>query len=265
MRTFLVIGGSGKTGRRVVERLGGAGHEARSASRRSPATPFDWSDAATHAAAVAGAEGVFLTVAGQDPANAERVAGFLDTAAGHGVGHAVLLSARAVEFHPQGALAAVEQAVAAAPLSHTILRPSWFAQNFTEAFLAPDDDGVVSAPTGDGREPFIDLEDLAEVAATVLTRGEPKGTIALSGSEALSFGEAVGVLAQAGGRPLRFEAADPARYRAALEGELPSEYVAWRMAMFDAIRDGRDAYLSDGVERVLGRPARGFRAWAAGR
>ena len=130
MTTNLIIGGTGKTGRRVIDRL--AGHDVRSASR---ATGFDWADPRLDLSPY---DGVFLTVPGQDPRNPERVATLLD---GYD-GRALLLSARAVEFHPDGALAAVEEAVA----GHTILRPSWFTQNFTEGFLQPRN-GIVTAPT----------------------------------------------------------------------------------------------------------------------
>jgi uncharacterized protein YbjT (DUF2867 family) len=207
----------------------------------SRATGFDWADPAYD---LAGIDGVFLTVPGQDPRNPERVARLLDGFAGR----AVLLSARAVEFHPGGALAAIEDAVRRT--EHTILRPSWFVQNFTEGFLAPQD-GIVTAPTGDGREPFVDLDDVADVAVAALTEDGHQGiTYELSGPTALTFAEAA---ERVGGR---FVAADPAEYAASLA--LPPEYVSWRMAMFDAIREGRDARVSSGVQDALGRPAAAF-------
>jgi uncharacterized protein YbjT (DUF2867 family) len=259
--SYLVVGATGKTGGRVASRLAAAA-TVREASRRG-AIRFDWSEPGTYAAAVEGVLGMFLTVAGQDPDNPARVAELLATAARSDVERVVLLSARAVEFHPDGALAAVEEVVRTGPLAHTILRPSWFAQNFTEGFLAPDADGRVTAPTGEGREPFIDLDDLADVAVAALTDDRGHDTVNVSGSESLNFGEAVELLAQSTGRSARFIAADPDAYRAQIALTMPAEYVAWRMAMFDAIRDGRDAYRSDGVERLLGRPARGFSEWVA--
>jgi uncharacterized protein YbjT (DUF2867 family) len=234
MSTYLVIGGTGKTGRRVVDRL--TGHHVDVATR---ASGFDWADPRLDLSPY---DGVFLTVPGQDPRNPERVAALLDGYAGR----AVLLSARAVEFHPDGALARVEAAVA----GHTILRPSWFVQNFTEGFLQPVD-GIVTAPTGDGREPFVDLEDVADVAVAALTQpGHAGQTYELSGPEAITFAEAAERVGA------RFVAADPRGYATSLD--LPREYVTWRMAMFDAIREGRDARVSRGVEDVLGRPANAF-------
>ena len=232
MSTYLVIGGTGKTGRRVVDRL--AGHDVRVASR---ATGFDWADPR---ADLNGVDGVFLTVPGQDPRNPERVERLLD---GY-QGRTVLLSARAVEFHPDGALAQIEAVVPG-----TILRPTWFVQNFTEGFLRPNARGEITAPTGDGRQPFVDLDDVADVAVAALT-GAVTGTFELSGPEAITFAEAA---SRVGGR---FVAMEPEEYARGLD--LPPEYVAWRMAMFAAIREQRDARVSRGVEDVLGRPARPF-------
>jgi uncharacterized protein YbjT (DUF2867 family) len=261
MSTYLIVGATGKTGGRVASLLSGE-HQVRAASRHGE-VHFDWAVTSTFAPALEGVDGLFLTVPGQAPEGAARVGELLELATRSGAKRVVLLSARAAEFHPTGALAAIEQVVRQGPIAHTILRPSWFAQNFTEGFLAPDEHGNVSAPTGVGREPFIDLEDVARVAVAALTTDAVNGTIGLSGSEALSFGEAVDVLGHATGRTLHFDPADPTQYRSALAEQLPEEYVAWRMAMFDAIRDGRDAYLSSGVEDVLGRPARSFSRWAA--
>lgn len=186
------------------------------------------------------------------------------TAADAGVARAVLLSARAVEFLPGGVVAATERTMAQAPLPHTILRPSHFAQNFTEAMFAPVD-GVVRAPVGGGAEPFIDVRDIAEVAAEVLSRGGFEGeAIELSGPAALDFPEAVAALASASDTTLRFEEQDREDHIAALRtAGTPELYIEWRMAMLDAIRRGADAYLSDGVERVLGRGATPFAEWAA--
>jgi hypothetical protein len=134
----------------------------------------------------------------------------------------------------------------------------------TEGIFIPRDD-TVTAPVGDGLEPFIDVADIAAVAAATLTGDHHDGeTIDLSGPEAMTFAEAVAVVGEQAGRNLRFEAADPGDFaREMSKAGMTDLYVAWRMAMFEGIRDGRDAFLSDGVERVLGRPATTFAAWAA--
>ncbi len=173
------------------------------------------------------------------------------------------MSARAVEFHPDGVVAAAERTLREAELPWTVLRPSHFAQNFTEAMFVPTN-GVVAAPVGDGAEPFIDVLDIAEVAAEILRNGgHDRATIELSGPEAITFPTAVRTLAEATGTTLRFAEQKREDHITGLrEGGVPDLYIIWRMAMLDAIRTGADARISDGVEQVLGRPSTSFRDWA---
>lgn len=263
MAKIIVLGGQGKVGRRLIETLTRQGHEATAASRSSQVR-FDWHDASTWEAVVAGAESVFVVGPGSARDWSGLLARFLDVAASAGVRHAVLLSARGVEFLPGGAVDLAERALEAGPVPWTVLRPSHFAQNFTEAMFVPVD-GLISAPVGTGAEPFIDVQDLAETAARILADGACVGRrIALSGPAAVTFEEAAAVLSAASGVKVRFEPEDPATHRARLRAAgTPEGYVEWRMAMLEGIRTGADAYVSDGVEQILGRPATPFTAWAA--
>ena len=262
MSTFLVIGGTGKVGRRLGRSLTSAGHVARAAGRRGP-TRFDWGDPATWPDALAGTDGVFIVGPGSATDWSPRLASLLAIAQSSGVRHAVLLSARGVEFLPGGAVARSEQALREGPLPWTILRPTHFAQNFTEAMFVPVD-GLITAPVGTGAEPFVDVADIADVAAAVLG-GEAwrEATLALSGPEALTFAEAATILAEESGTPVRFadesDASHIDRLRAA---GTPDGYIEWRMAMLGGIRRGADAYLSDGIQVTLGRPPTAFREWA---
>ncbi len=130
-----------------------------------------------------------------------RLTGLLEAAHAAGVRRAVLLSARGVQFLPDGAVARAEQALRKGPLPWTILRPSHFAQNFTEAMFAPRG-GLISAPVGMGAEPFIDVADIADVAAAVLPGGFEGETLALSGPEAADFVQAAQILTEASGTPV---------------------------------------------------------------
>jgi uncharacterized protein YbjT (DUF2867 family) len=182
------------------------------ASRTGGDVRFDWHDPATYGAAVEGADGMFLVGPGSATDWSGLIPPLLAQAEAAGVRHVVLLSARGVEFLPDGAVARAERTVAQGPIPWTILRPSHFAQNFTEAMFRPVDDMVV-APVGDGAEPFIDVEDIAEVAAVILTGGRHTDeTIDLSGPAALTFDEAVQVLSRHAGRTLRYVAEDPGEH-----------------------------------------------------
>jgi uncharacterized protein YbjT (DUF2867 family) len=150
----------------------------------------------------------------------------------------------------------------------TILRPSWFAQNFTEFDLFASllgDEGELRLPTGDGREAFIDLEDLADVAAAALTEGGHTGrTYVLSGARSLSFDEAVGEIARATGRPLRFVPVSEDAYRSELVALGYSDALTDEtIAVLRHIRLGRGPEPTDGVREALGRPPRDFSDYVA--
>lgn len=262
MSTFLLLGGTGKVGRRLDRALSGAGHVTRAVGRRGPAR-FDWADSATWADALTGADGIFIVGPGSATDWSPRLSSLLAMAGSAKVKHAALLSARGVEFLPGGAVDRAEEALRGGPLPWTILRPSHFSQNFTEAMFVPVE-GLISAPVGTGAEPFIDVADIADVAAAVLAgRAWDGATLALSGPQAVTFAQAAQVLTAESGTPVRFadESDDEhvARLRAA---GTPEGYIEWRMAMLGGIRRGRDAYLSDGVQQVLRRQPASFAEWA---
>jgi uncharacterized protein YbjT (DUF2867 family) len=143
----------------------------------------------------------------------------------------------------------------------TIVRPGWFSQNFSEGPWLPGIlDGTLSLPTGDGRTPFVDAEDIADVAAAALTDDRHSGRIyQLTGPRPVSFGEAAALIGQATGRTIRHVDIDPGEFveRQVAHG-VPAEVARLLTGLLSAIRDGRDPGLSDGVERALGRPARSF-------
>lgn len=263
MSQFLLLGGTGKVGRRLAERLHEQGHTVRAVGRSS--TPrFDWHDESTWRSALDGVDGVFVVGPGSATDWSPLLERFLTVAVDRHVAHAVLLSARGVEFLPDGAVARAEAALRKGPLEWTILRPTHFAQNFTEAMFVPDADGAFFAPVADGREPFIDVDDIAEVAAAALTDSSLRGRVLeLSGPRALDFDEAAGILTEVSNTTVRYmpESDDAHIERLRTQG-LPEGYIEWRMAMLRGIASGADAYVSPDVETVLGRPATSFERWA---
>ncbi|KRE22481.1 NAD(P)H-binding protein [Agromyces sp. Soil535] len=263
MALFLILGGTGKVGRRLGTRLASLGHTARVASRSSGDVRFDWHDASTYADAVRDVEGIFIVGPGSATDWSALLARLLAAAVDAGVRRVVLLSARGVEFLPDGVVARAEQTLAAGGIPWTILRPTHFAQNFSEAMFVPEH-GRIHAPVGEARHPFIDVRDIADVAASILVEAGWEGEIVeLSGPRALGFGEAAAVLARARGEQVEYVTDDrDAHVRRLRESGAPDTYITWRMAMLDGIAGGRDEYLSDGVDRVLGRGATTFERWA---
>ncbi|MBO8195044.1 NmrA family transcriptional regulator [Streptomyces oryzae] len=257
----LVLCGTGKNGSRVAERLRERGHPVRVGSR-SGRPPFDWEAPATWDGALEGAGAVFL-VCQPDvgaPGTAEAVRAFGERAARAGVRRLVLLSARGEDL-----ALPTEHAVREAGTEWTILRTSWFFQNFSEGvFLPYVMAGELPFPAGEVREPFIDADDIAEVAVAALTGEGLHGRILdLTGPRLLTFGEAVAELAAAGGPTVRYVPLPPEKYAEWLAGQgLEPELVTFLSELFAQLMDGRNAVVSDGVREVLGRPARDFADFA---
>ncbi|MFI7700221.1 NAD(P)H-binding protein [Nonomuraea sp. NPDC049480] len=261
---ILVLGATGKTGRRLVRTLRAAGKPVRAASR-SGEVRFDWSDQDTWPAALDGASAVYLMAPG-DPALAEP---FVKQATEAGVARFVALSGRGIEQitgdYFQG-MAAGEQAVRDSGAEWTIIRPNNFSQNFDEdLWCASLRAGRLALPAGSVPEPFIDAQDIADVAAVLLTSDGHHGQVYdLSGPRALSFGTAVAAIARAAGRSIRYVELSPDEYRAQLLAEGASEDDAAELnAMFDMMRAGHVAEPADGVRRVLGREPVDFDDYAA--
>ncbi|WP_328994083.1 NAD(P)H-binding protein [Kribbella sp. NBC_01245] len=254
--TTLVLAATGKTGRRVTSLLGPI---ARGVSRRS-AIPFDWNDPNTWAAAVEGADAAYV-VPPIESLDYSAVPEFVDLAKRSGVRNFVLLSARGMDLTMPH-----EAAVSGSGVDWTILRPAWFAQNFSEDMMLPAVlAGEVALPTGDGRHAFIDVDDIAEVAVAALTgAGSHAGQVyELTGPEAITFGEAVALIAAASGREIKYVDVPPESFRAELVGHgMNPEYADLLTTLLTAIRNGQDAEVADGVQRALGRTPRTFTTYA---
>jgi uncharacterized protein YbjT (DUF2867 family) len=255
--TTLVTGGTGKTGRRVARRLTDRGLPVRIGSR-SGEPPFDWADPGTWEAALAGVRSAYLAYYPDmsAPGAAETVGAFADLAVHKGVHRLVLLSGRGEE---EGL--PTEQAVRDSGAKWTILRASWFSQNFSEAFLLePIRSGQVVLPAGNIAEPFVDVEDIADVAVAALTEDRHTGTIyELTGPRLMTFGDAVGEIAKATDRDLTYFPVSTKEFASTLaEHEVPADHVTFLTALFTKVLDGRNAHLTNGVQAAIGRPPRDF-------
>ncbi len=253
----LVIGGTGKTGRRVVERLVGQGRDVRVGSRKAE-RPFVWEDETTWGAALEGVRSVYVTYYPDlaFPGAAEAIEEFSRLAVERGAGRLVLLSGRGEE----GARIS-EDKLKESGADWTVVRASWFNQNFDEDFfLEPVLAGELALPTGEAVEPFVDADDIADVVVAALTDARHIGkTYELSGPRLLSFRDVAAELSKASGRRIDYVPVALDEYRAALkENGAPVEFAD----LFRLITDGRNAHLVHGVEEVLGRPPRDFSDYA---
>lgn len=253
---ILVIGSTGKTGRRIAQKLRALGHTVREGARQS-SIPFDWDQPATWAAALQGVHRAYICYAPElaFPGAPEKVEALALAAKRAGVQHVVLLSGRN-EVHAQRC----EARVLASGLGWTILRASWFAQNFSEGHLLhPVLEGVVALPAGNVQEPFLDVEDIADVAVAALTDLRHQGRVyELTGPRLLSFAQAAAELSAAIGRTVQYVPLSLEAFRAEMTPAVGADLANIFTDLCEEVFDGRNACLAHGVQEALGRAPRDF-------
>ncbi len=257
----LVLGGTGKTGRRVAERLASRGVPTRVASRAGD-PPFDWGDQSTWDAVLDGVTAAYIVYAPDlaIPGATDAIRAFVERAVEHGVRRLVLLSGRGEEEAQQ-----CELIIQRADIEWTVVRCSWFCQNFSEGpFLDMVLAGEIALPAGEVGEPFVDADDIADVAVAALTEdGHAGQAYELTGPRLLTFAEAVDEIARATGRTIRYVQIPPEAFAAGVaEMGLPED-IAWLLDyLFATVLDGRNASVCDGVRRALGREPGDFAEYA---
>ncbi|WP_053852705.1 NAD(P)H-binding protein [Streptomyces sp. NRRL B-24085] len=259
--TVVVTGASGRTGSRVARSARAAGLTVRAASR---AQGFDWHHPSTWARVLRGADAAYLVHPSDigAPGAAEAVGALAREAVGAGVRRLVLLSARG-----QDRARDAEEALHVSGADWTVVRAAWFAQNFSEGPLVEELrlGGELVFPAGEVREPFVDVRDIGDVVAAVLSAGDRYvgETVTVSGPRLLTFGEAVAEIGKATGRELAYRAVSAREYGERLAGfGVPEGEVGALVEAFEQLLDGRNAFLSDGVREVLGRAPRDFAEFA---
>ena len=252
----LVIGAGGKTGRRVTDRLTKAGRQVRPASR-STATPFDWDDTTTWRPALVGVDAAYITFYPDLalPGAAETVGAFAELAVANGVRRLVLLSGRG-----EAGAQAAEQRVQASGADWTIVRCAFFNQNFSETFADAVRYGTLAMPGGGTPEPFVDADDIADVVFAALTDDRHIGQLyELTGPRLLTLAEAAAELGSALGREVRYVPVTPEEYASELVTHgLPEEEAVPLSELIAEVLDGRNSYLSNGVQQALNRSPRDF-------
>jgi uncharacterized protein YbjT (DUF2867 family) len=261
----LVLGGTGKTGRRVAERLAERGLPVRIGSR-SAEPPFDWEKPDTWATALDGVSAAYVSYYPDlaIPGAPEAVRAFAELAARNGVRRLVLLSGRGEE-EAQSAEQALREVGEEAGVEWTIVRCAWFMQNFDENYiLEPILSGEVALPSGNVPEPFVDAGDIADVAVAALTEDGHAGHLyELTGPRLLTMEQAVGEISSATAREIRFVPVTLEEYESVLaEADVPPEFLSFLTYLFGTVLDGRNASLTDGVRRAVGREPKDFADYA---
>jgi uncharacterized protein YbjT (DUF2867 family) len=256
-----VLGASGKTGRRVVSRLHARGVPVRAGSR-SGAPPFDWEHPATWPAVFEGASAAYVSyyLDLAAPGAPEAVGALFDVAVAAGASRIVLLSGRGEDEAQRS-----EEILAGSGAVWTVVRASWFNQNFSEgAFAELLATGELALPADDVLEPFVDASDIADVAVAALTEdGHENRLYEVTGPRLLTFAEAVSEIARAAGYPFRYRPISVDEFAAGLAAaDVSAAESSLLRYLFSEVLDGRNAFTTSGVEQALGRGARDFTTFA---
>ena len=262
----LILGGSGRTGSLVARHLVEHGIRARTASRRGSDVFFDWDDPATYPGALTGTDRVYLVTPVLRVRYAGQVAAFLDQAEAAGVRHVTFLSTYNGDRAPREIdIAAVEADLASREaFTHSILRPAWVMQNFTDDHL-PVINGTLTVPSGGGSEAFVDAADIAAVAVETLLNPDAHAgaRYALTGPQAITFDDVAATIAAVSGQPVVYEDTDQEAWiNGAIAAGVPADYAVMLRWLTGAIIAGHGSEPTGDIETVAGRPPASFEAFA---
>lgn len=257
----LILGGTGKTGRRVAQGLKAKGNAVRVGSR-SANPSFDWDNENSWEACLEGVTSAYITYAPDlaMPGAPDAIQAFVNLAKRRGVRQLVLLSGRG-EKEAQ----ACERIVQESGLDWTIVRASWFNQNFSEgAFIDMVLSGAITLPAGDQVEPFVDVDDIAEVAVAALTEDHHNSQVyEVTGPRLMTIADVATDLSRATGREIIYVDVPHDGFVSEVANSGAPKDVVWMLDyLFSTVLDGRNAHLTDGVQRALGRPPKDFSAFA---
>jgi len=259
---ILVLGSNGKTGRRVAERLEQVANIEIRLGSRNEKIPFDWEKPETWEAVLKDIDSVYITFQPDlaIPTAEDSIENFTRLATKSGVQKIVLLSGRG-EKEAQ----LCEEIVKQNAKNWTIVQASWFNQNFSESFfLDPILAGIVTLPRAEALEPFIDADDIADVVTAALLDEKHNGkTYELTGPRLLTFKEVVNEIAEVSGRSITFQPLALDEYTQMLkEYQVPEDHIWLINYLFEQVLDGRNSSITSDIEKVLGRKAKDFSAYA---
>jgi uncharacterized protein YbjT (DUF2867 family) len=263
----LVLGGTGKTGSRVAAKLTKLGVSVRTAARDGADVRLDSDDPTTHRRALADVDRIYLVAPVLRTEFADQVSSFWISGRPPAVRHVTYLSAFSLDQVPPQWVAqrAVERdLISRGAITHPIRRPAWFMQDFSVTFLKPVD-GVITVPTGDGAEAFVDAEDIAAVAAATLASPDAHAgaEYAPTGPEVLTVSDAADVIADVTGQPAKHNDIDRnAWIDASVGAGVPAAYGEVLRMLTETIASGHGSRPNNDVHNVTGKPPISFAEFA---
>lgn len=271
--TVLVTGATGNVGAEVVKGLLARGEHVRGtvlareverlAAGAEPVV-FDFEDASTFEAALAGVDRVFL-MRPPHMGDASAFDPFLEAMRAAGVRHVVFLSLLGVERNPVVPHYAIERRLKASGLGWTMLRPSFFMQNLSTTHLADiREGGQIIVPAGRGRTSLIDVRDIAAAAVVVLTsEGHLGRAYALTGAEALTYAECAAILSKACGRPIEYTSPSGQAFARHMASRgFPKDFVTVMRGIYLVAKVRMAGTITHELPRLIGRAPITFRQFA---
>ena len=258
----LVIGGTGKTGRKVAQKLTALGQEVRIGSR-SAERPFDWNDPSGWDKVLEGIDKMYITFVPDlaVPGAFEAIKELSSKAKTAGVQKMILLSGKGEKEAER-----CEQVIAESGINYTIVRASWFNQNFSESFfLEPILAGHLAMPKPEVKVPYVDTGDIADVVVASLMDEKHNGKIyEVTGPRLLTFEDIADEIAKASGRKINYSPISMEAYNSMMkEAGLPEDYIWLINYLFNEVLDNEvNSVVSNDVELVLGRKAKDFSDYA---
>jgi uncharacterized protein YbjT (DUF2867 family) len=273
---LLITGASGTIGKELVNQLQARGADFAVMSSKPatvvgglPAVRGDFADVASLRQAFAGVQTLFLLFP-FTPESVELAGNAVEAAKASGVKHIVRSSGAGAQAGSPVAVADLQGRIDAmieqSGIAYTLLRPAGFMQNWVNFYAGQIKAGSYAAAHGDAAITMVDVRDIAEVAAIVLSNPAAHAGRAytLTGGEALSTGGQVAVISRAIGRPVRYRAISPEQAETALRGwGLPAAQIALYSSLAYVYRQGWAAGLSPDVQTLTGHAPRSFADFVA--
>lgn len=261
-QNILVIGGNGKTGSRVAENLKQSGHNLRVVGRKTNPN-FNWEDIDTYSSALKNMDRAYIVYYPDlaMPGSRDAITILTEKALEAGLEKVVLLSGKG-----ETEAEACEDIVANSGLNYTLVRASWFNQNFSEgAFLEFVLNGVVALPRSEVKIPFVDTDDIADVVSKVIVDDAYNGqTITVTGPQKRTFKEVVSIMSEAIDKHIQFVPISIDEFKEGMrKAGLPDSYIWLFGYLFKEVLGNPDNQeVSNDVAEVLGRPAKDFETFA---
>lgn len=261
-RKIVVLGANGKTGRKVAEILESRGEDVVRGSRQA-SPPFDWHQPEAWSKVLQGAERMYISYHPDlaVPGALEAIEKLVEVARTEGLQKLVLLSGKG-----EKEAELCEQVIINSGIDYTIVRASWFNQNFSESFFLPAIlSGDVALPMAQAKVPYVDTDDIAAVVAKVLMEAEHNGQIyELTGPRLLTFQQVMEEIAVASGRSISFTPISLPAYISMLEDLRVEKDFIWLIQYLftEVLLEPKNAMLSADIRKVLGRSPKDFRQFA---